>query len=319
MYQKIKILLCSIVFVLAGRSFAACTTISRTNNAANSVLTSTKLNADFNAVYSAVNSLDGECLQAGSVGIAALDTSSLGVVFETPHIGCLPSFSSASTISISKCRLAIGSNLVDKTTATTVSFGCGSCSAEVASTTYYVYALSTSTASTLNLLISTTAPDENGMSSGNRVLGSFFNNSSSDIETLSVAPWKVNSISNQKAHDGSNGEYVLVPYYYQLVTADASYTSGTIHVSRVGDVVTLTADSTLGHASLDTASSNSNLLPSWADPGTNVTNVYAASGTIVRVITVDTSRAITTQYYTWAGAGSAQVGSGVFTITYSIK
>ena len=99
----------------------------------------------------------------------------------------------------------------------TVAFTCSGCSTEAASTIFYVYADKDSTTTTLDLLILTTAPNEDGFdSSNNKVLGKFFNNSSSDIDEDSVVPWESQNYRNitdnsiaifadQKANNTSGG------------------------------------------------------------------------------------------------------------------
>ena len=62
-----------ILLFLPSLVFAVCdTTISRTNNGANSVLTSAKYNTDLNTVYTRANNLPGDCIVDGSIDEAKL-------------------------------------------------------------------------------------------------------------------------------------------------------------------------------------------------------------------------------------------------------
>lgn len=171
--------------------------ISRTNNSANAVLTSTKYNADLNTVYTAANTVDGSCLTDGSVTTTKLDTTSLAVLLKTVHTGCKVVYSDANTVNVEKCLLAINGNFVETTTNTSVTWGCTGCSSQAASTTYYVYAVSTSTGSTLTLKILTTAPGSNGFNGDDRVLGRFYNDAAQDIDSYSIDQWSVNKWNTQ--------------------------------------------------------------------------------------------------------------------------
>jgi hypothetical protein len=177
---------------------AACTTISRTNSGANTVLTSTKYNTDLNTVYAAVNSIDGECIQDDSIGAAALNPTDFAFLNKGIHQGCKLSKSNDSTISVDRCHLSVGGNFVSTSSATTQSFGCSGCSAEVANTLYYAYAKSTSTGSTLDLLISTSAPNADGFNGSNdKVIGSFVNDSSGNIDAYAINPWVVSGLQQK--------------------------------------------------------------------------------------------------------------------------
>ena len=194
-YMKNLILLFSIVLFISLEVNAACSVpISRTNFSPNTVLTSTELNNQFNTVYNQANDLDGDCITDGTLGGSALDSTTTKVLTDSPFNGCKISYSDSNTISVGACQAAVGGNFVQTTIATTVTWLCSGCSAEAADTVYYIYAASSSDGTTLDLKILTTAPDDFGYNSGDRVLGSFVNDSSSDIGEDSVATWDGNSI-----------------------------------------------------------------------------------------------------------------------------
>jgi hypothetical protein len=180
-----------VIFIIYSYScLAVCTsTISRTNSGAGQVLSSTKYNLDLNTIYTRINELPGDCITNGTITYTKLDTSSLAPLVKGIKEGCLATRSDANTISVDKCLIAVNGTLIEKTTATTVTWGCSGCSSEVASTTYYVYATS---ASSLTLQILTTAPDAYGYNGTSRVLALFYNDASSNIDSQSVRNWIIN-------------------------------------------------------------------------------------------------------------------------------
>ncbi len=190
-----------------------CTTTSRTNYSTGQILTSTALNADLNQLVSKVNSLDGGCITDGTLEAASLNATDFATVTNGIHQGCALTYVDANTVGVGKCILSVNGNFVKTTTANTVTWGCTDCSAEVVSTLYYVYARATSTGTTLNLLISTTSPGVDGYDvSGNKVLGRFYNNSSSAINKYSVEQWSSASFSPlgssvQSAANGVNPDF----------------------------------------------------------------------------------------------------------------
>lgn len=183
-----------LLFLSATVFGATCTTTSRNNYVTNQVLTSSGLNTDFNQLVTKVNAFDGGCVTTGTLEYDALNTTQFAPLLKGVKEGCKVSYSNASTLSVGKCLAAVNGNFVYTTGATTVSFGCTSCSSETTSTTYYVYIATGSSATTLNLLILTTAPNEDGYdNSGNRVLAKVFNNASSDLDSNKIRQWVGNS------------------------------------------------------------------------------------------------------------------------------
>jgi len=110
------------------------------------------------------------------------------------------SYSDANTISISAGSGLIDGSAVAPTTATLATWGCGDCSAQAASTEYYVYGTAGSTATTLTELISTSAPGADGKSSTSQVLCSFSNDGQSDIATGSIRQWVGNKFEGPKSY-----------------------------------------------------------------------------------------------------------------------
>lgn len=177
------------LFIAHSAMGATCTSISRSNYAANSVLTSTALNADMNTVYNNSNAYDGGCITDNTIEFQALNETDNAALVNAVTQGCKVTRSDANTLSVDKCFMTVNGTQVRTTTATTVTWGCGSCSAEVVSTTYYLYAKTGSSGSTLNLLISTVAPNNDGYdSSNNKVLAKFYNNLILEIHPV-VQQW----------------------------------------------------------------------------------------------------------------------------------
>jgi len=198
--------------VMAG----TCTTISRTNVGPLSVLTSAIYNADLNATYTAVNNFDGGCTTTGTLELDALNTSDFEPLLKGIREGCKVGYSNASTVTISKCLASVNGNFVTTTASTSASFGCAGCSAEVATTSYYVYIQTGSTGSTLTPLILAGAPNDDGYDgAGNKVLGRFYNNTSSDIAQYSIDQWKVTGFGTDvvKSPGSSNGKPVTCSAY----------------------------------------------------------------------------------------------------------
>lgn len=178
--KNIILILFLIIFAKTGFS-ATCTSISRTNNAANSVLTSTKYNLDINTVYTAANAFDGGCITDATLEIGALNTTDYQAVLSAPKIGCEVVWNSVSQLTVNKCRIAIDNALTVTATGTNIAYGCSGCSVEAASQTIYIYATTASTASTLDLLLSTTVPGDDGYSGTSRVLAKAFNDGGQNL------------------------------------------------------------------------------------------------------------------------------------------
>lgn len=73
-----KKLALSFLILFAGKAFAVCSTpITRTSASANSILTSTKYNADVNAAYNRVNNLPGDCVVDASITASKIANGSI--------------------------------------------------------------------------------------------------------------------------------------------------------------------------------------------------------------------------------------------------
>lgn len=231
------------ILIFTKNIYAACDTpIARTNFSPNTVISSTAMNSQLNTAYTHVNDLDGSCVTDATITSAKLDTSDLGPVVKAPKVGCEVTRTNASTLSIDECIMAVGGNMIETTAATSVTWGCTGCASEATNTVYYLYADSTSDTTTIVPIISTTAPDGDGYSSGDRILGKFYNNGSGDIVSDSVVNWvenrfdfqtvffSYNSDSGATATTGANWLYedILEDNYgfYNTTTGVATIPSG---------------------------------------------------------------------------------------------
>jgi hypothetical protein len=179
--MQVLFLIATIWILTLNSATAACPTISRTNNAANSILTSTKYNADLNTVYSAVNSLDGECITTDTLPISAMESSTAGAVAKTESQGCKLIYENANTVSVlGPCTI-----MVDGIASSTSSASVAATGSLLGSTVYYVYASKTAS---LTLSMSTSGPNALGYNLTDRVIGRF-KTGTSGILPNSVGNW----------------------------------------------------------------------------------------------------------------------------------
>lgn len=219
-----------ISFFLTTNLYAAtCSNTTRSPYTATQILTSSALNADFNQLVTKSNDMDGGCITDASLESSAFN-SSLDALKNGIQQGCLLSYSDANTVSVSKCMMSIGGIFVKTAAATTVTWLCSGCTVESASKLFYVYAKPSSTATALALLISDTAPQEHGLDvSGNKVIGRFYNNSASAIDSALVYSWVVSNFTQSPT--GSNLESFSFAY------GDTSSTVCSVHSTTCGYLV----------------------------------------------------------------------------------
>ena len=187
-------LLCLLVMFMSLRSFGAtCTSISFSNFAANSILTSTALNSAFNTTYNNSNAYDGGCITDGTLEKGSVDTSvatGWAVPLNGIREGCAITRLDANTISIDRCIIAVNGNWVKTTSSTTVTWGANGGSSQTSSADYYVYINTGSTGTTLTPSIKTAVPNGDGYnSSSDRVLGKISNDSAGDLNEAFIEQW----------------------------------------------------------------------------------------------------------------------------------
>jgi hypothetical protein len=311
-----------IIALFSFRAWSTCTSpISRTNSSPNTVLTSTKYNTDVNTVYSHVNNMSGTCIQDASVPATKLDTTTLPSLVYAIKEGCKVSYSDANTLSVGKCIVSVNGNYIKTTSNTTVTWGCSSCSSEVVSTTYYLYATS---ASSLTLKISTTAPGEDGYNGTDRALARFYNDAASNIDQYSIDNWRVNSFVPSNSYLGAlttTGSWVSNATYSGKYYRVGSKLKGSILVSCTGaptaTALTLTLPSSLSidTAKLSIGADTLSYIPSWGearDAGINSFGIYAEYAGTATSISVMVWGAATT-YINRAGLSNTApitLGSG---------
>lgn len=233
-----KLILVLILSITASKIFAGtCSSISRTNNTANTVLTSTKYNSDHNTAYNFINAYDGGCITDGTLEDGSLNTTDFDALLDGLTEGCKVTGSDSNTVSIDKCRASVNGKFVSTSSATTATWGCTGCASESASTDYYVYIKDGSDGSTLTPLILTTAPNADGYDgSNNKVIAKFTNDSSSDIEQNNIGQWIKNKVSGHNSiisvgtHGGFGSTNTKIPYFTTTITQqglDITYQTST--------------------------------------------------------------------------------------------
>lgn len=162
---------------------SACTSATRSAFTANQVLTSSRLNSEFDNLISTVNSFDGGCINSGSVEAASLNSTEFAPLLKGVVQGCELSYVDTNTVGVSKCKIAVDGNLFETATQSNVTWGCGDCSVEATGSSYWVYIKDSST---FTPFISTTSPGKDGYNGTDKVVGGFYNNVLSNIATNSV-------------------------------------------------------------------------------------------------------------------------------------
>jgi hypothetical protein len=115
-----------------------------------------------------------------------------------------------------------------------------------------------------------------------------------------VTTQKLNS-TNGFSLVSSVGKAALTFYDSGFSAPGGVYTSGLVYYTRVGNLVTITSDTALGHNSMSDGSSSS-FLPIAFRPKTTVQICSLIGGTILSRLMVSSDGSIRTTYYDWAGA-----------------
>jgi len=125
---------------------------------------------------------------------------------------------------------------------------------------------------------------------------------------------KVNS-TNASAYDLYFDEFKLGPaasvqtVYRKSATIDVTgsgdFTAGEIQVERVGNLVVVKAVTALTYASNYTPASADAVLPEWAIPVANTSNLYVQTGTLLYRASVTTAGAIRVYTVNYSGANTA--------------
>lgn len=231
-----------ITLSIANEAYSAtCAATSRTNYSTGQVLTSSALNSDLNQLVSKVNSLDGGCVTDGTLEATSLNSSDFSVVLNGIQQGCVLSYVDANTVQVGKCILSLNGAFVKTTSTNNVTWGCSGCSAEATDTLYYVYAKTGSAGTTLNLLISTTAPGSDGYDGSlNKVIGSFYNDAASAVGSFSVNTWSTIGFSKPNGVNttpGATGATENFSFTFGASTSTPCTTGTCAFLDQVGTVV----------------------------------------------------------------------------------
>lgn len=182
-----KFILAIILLMISNFAYSTCTSpLSRSDNSANTILTSAGLNADFNQILTHVNEIDGDCLEDATVPQSAFDSTVFPILDDAVKEGCRVSKSDDATLIVGACDISIDGNFVQTSTGQTVTWG-GSSDAEAANTKYYLYTQSSTT--NLDLIIKTSTPSVKGLLGTSRVLASFYNDGNQNITEGSIENW----------------------------------------------------------------------------------------------------------------------------------
>lgn len=292
----------SILFFFASLNAfgATCTTTTRTNYSSGQTLTSTALNADFNQLVTKANAFDGGCVTDGTLEASALNSTDFAAVTNGIHQGCALAYSDANTISVGKCILGVNGNFVKTTAASTVAWGCSGCDAEATSTQYYVYAKTGSEDTTLNLKISTTTPGVDGYDAdSNKILGRFYNNSSSAIDQYSIESWSGNGYLNTNARASVTGATRAVDVFSFSYGADSlnPCTTGTCAITQsIGTNVTSVEWSSTGSYTVNLARTYEVIMCTGAfkitGPAIGLMRPFPDSGNSFSLTTVNSSNVL---------------------------
>jgi hypothetical protein len=107
-----------------------------------------------------------------------------------------------------------------------------------------------------------------------------------------------------------------VPDKEVTLTLNGDFTSGTVRVIRIGDVVFLRGGG--GHASLSAPSTSVGLLPAWALPAGSTNNIYNMGATLLKRVSVQSDGALAFVYRNFSGTTTADTSSETFAISYSV-
>lgn len=109
--------------------------------------------------------------------------------------------------------------------------------------------------------------------------------------------------------------------YYQTESISAvsgSFTSGTLKITRVGNVVTIASSVVLGFGSASAVSSASGLIPSYARPVADVNQFTFMNGSRLESVGVSTAGLLDWRAFDWAGSGAARTVAAAFCLSYSV-
>jgi hypothetical protein len=108
-------------------------------------------------------------------------------------------------------------------------------------------------------------------------------------------------------------------YQTETVAANGSMSGANFVCTRVGNVVTITADATITHSSSALVTSSAGLIPADFRPSDVAVNIYYVDGSYIAYVDIQTDGTVRLIYRDWTGATSARVnGLEVPSISYVV-
>lgn len=117
-------------------------------------------------------------------------------------------------------------------------------------------------------------------------------------------------------------QFIGITYQNQEVvdlTSSGAFTSGSILVSRTGNMVSISIISTLNFSSTSNAVSAVGILPSWAIPDSPYTNVARQGNVFVSQFTVYDDGSVGVSFIDWTGTNTATTSVDNGTISYPVS
>ena len=270
-----KLLLLFIIAFSVNSFGGTCSSISRTNANPNTILTSTKYNADLNTAYGFLNAFDGGCVNDNTVEKAALNTTDFAVPLSSIGEGCNLTKTGNASVTVDKCKISVNNRWISTTVSNPISYPCAGCSTVTGNTAYYVYAKTTSTGSTLDLLISSTANDNVGFDgSGNKVIGKFTTTASGVISTGTVMSWTKNGFLNKDdilINPGAGYTETFAAYMSSSPgLIGSACTSSPCGVAQVGNSISSITRTSTGIYQLNTVKTYTLLICTWTPGGSGL-------------------------------------------------
>lgn len=142
--------------------------------------------------------------------------------------------------------------------------------------------------------------------------------------STSLGYWRAKKVASGQAVGfglaAANQAGLLESYQTETKAADNSFTVGSFVFTKVGNVVTITADGALTHSSSATPTTSSGFLPAAYRPsGGTVATIFSYTAAVISAIEVQTDGTIGLVYRNYSGNGTVQTSSvNIPTISYTL-
>lgn len=134
---------------------------------------------------------------------------------------------------------------------------------------------------------------------------------------IAIEGWKEKDLELIANQDLS--EIPKVWYEEISLAGSGSFTGGKISIKRVGDIVSLQVIETAVFNSSNDVASASSLIPIWARPNVNATNIFYESGNGVYRAIVTPTGILNFTYYNWAGSAFNKSSEAEGSIVYQVN